>query len=98
MKQELSKIKNSLKEFYQKQLDSVLREKVDEFQKEIDNAQATIHLELHKQEKLADDKLQTEIRRLKEAYVSTVIPKRLLFYEFMELHVNCGHFMFLDIN
>ena len=69
MKQEIVKLKNSLKEFYQKQLDTVLKEKVDEFQKEIDKAQALMHAELRKQEKLAEDKLQTEISRLKEEYV-----------------------------
>lgn len=69
MKQEITKLKNSLKEFYQKQLDTVLKEKVEEFQKEIDKAQAIMHVELRKQEKLAEDKLHTEMNRLKEAYV-----------------------------
>lgn len=69
MKQEMAKIKNCLKEYYQKQLDSVLRAKVDEFQKEIEQAQTIMHVELHKQEKISQEKLQAEISRLKHWYV-----------------------------
>lgn len=69
LKQEMVKIKNTFREYYQKQLDQVLKEKVEEFQKQIQNAEKIMHQELHKQEKLVNDKFQNEITRLQNAYV-----------------------------
>lgn len=63
------KIKNSLKEFYQKQLDIVLREKVEEYQKEVQKAQLLMHQEIRKQEKLLEEKSHLEITRLQESLV-----------------------------
>lgn len=65
MKQEMTKMKNTLKEFYQKQLDTMLQEKIEEFQKEIEKAETIMRIEIQKQEKIYEEKYQTDISRLK---------------------------------
>lgn len=68
MKQEMTKMKNTLKEFYQKQLDTMLQEKIEEFQKEIEKAETIMRIEIQKQEKIYEEKYQTDISRLKTCH------------------------------
>ncbi len=67
MREEIAKTRNSFKEFYQNQLNIMLKEKVEEFQKEVRKAQSNWNLELQKQEKLANERLQAEIKQLQDS-------------------------------
>lgn len=67
MKQEILKAKNNLKDFYQNQLDILLRKKIDEFQKEFQKAQSTMRQELLEHERAAEGRMQYEIKQLQDS-------------------------------
>lgn len=66
MKQEIIKAKNNLKEYYQNQLDSLLKEKVDEFQRELQNGQNLLDREFRYREKQLEEKFASELRKMHE--------------------------------
>ncbi|XP_065211839.1 myosin heavy chain, clone 203 [Planococcus citri] len=76
LKEEFVKVKNSLRDYYQKQLDNVLKEKIQEFQRQIQNAEKIMHQELHKQEKLTGSKFQTVISKLQNEHKTELSEER----------------------
>lgn len=67
MKQEILKAKNNLKDFYQNQLDVLLKKKIEEFQKEFQKAQNTMRQELLEHERVAEERMHTELKQLQDS-------------------------------
>lgn len=51
LQQNQDKLKKELRVFYQKQLESVVRDKLKEFQSQLDAAEAALKVELHTRER-----------------------------------------------
>jgi hypothetical protein len=66
---QLEKIKAELREYYQEQLEVVVRDKLREFQKQLDAAETSLHNELEQREHAITEMASKQVKEISEKYV-----------------------------
>jgi hypothetical protein len=61
---QLEKIKVELREYYQEQLEIVVRDKLQEFQKQLDAAETSLHKELEQREHAITEMASKQVKEI----------------------------------
>jgi hypothetical protein len=61
---QLEKIKVDLREYYQEQLEVVVRDKLQEFQKQLDAAETSLHKELEQREHAVTEMASRQVKEI----------------------------------
>lgn len=71
--EQLETVKTELHDFYQTQLERVVREKLKEFQGQLDAAESTLHRELESRERSVAQLAARQLQHVTEKYIHTPI-------------------------